>query len=156
MSKFCQIWSHSSYANVKCIFYFFDPYKSHQSSGGEEWFQKKYLQHSYCHCDCGQSYKHYTTVIYDDRVFFFKKMDQPRPLFCLFLVFSNKHHYNCYNKYMWKNVHPVYGTGIQNMSLLPGHDFCFKSWSICFQKHPSLYARKEDNWKYVVLMKIYK
>ena len=28
------------------------------------------------------------------RVVFFKKMGQPRPLFRLFLVFSNKHHYN--------------------------------------------------------------
>ena len=52
------------------------------------------------------------------------KMGQPRPLFSLFLVFSNKHHYNFYNKYVWKNVHPVYCTGIrthdlQNMSLFP-------------------------------------
>ena len=50
-------------------------------------------------------------------------MDQPRPLFHLFLVFSNKH-YNFYNNYMWKNVHPVYGAGIQthdlwNVSLFP-------------------------------------
>ena len=29
-------------------------------------------------------------------------MGQPRPLFRLFSVFSNKHHYNFYNKYMWK------------------------------------------------------
>ena len=28
----------------------------------------------------------------------FFKMGQPRPLFCLFSVFSNKHHYNFYNK----------------------------------------------------------
>ena len=34
---------------------------------------------------------------------FLKKiMGQPRPLFCLFSVFSNKHHYNFYNKYIWK------------------------------------------------------
>ena len=33
---------------------------------------------------------------------FFLKNGQPRPLFCLFLVFSTKHHYNFYNKYMWK------------------------------------------------------
>ena len=50
-------------------------------------------------------------------------MDQPRPLFRLFLVFSNKH-YNFYNKYMWKIIHPVYGAGIQtydlqNVSLFP-------------------------------------
>ena len=31
-------------------------------------------------------------------------MGQPRPLFQLFLVFSNKHRYNFYNKWMWKNV----------------------------------------------------
>ena len=54
---------------------------------------------------------------------YFLKMGQPRPLFRLFLVFSNKH-YNFYNKYMWKNVHPVYGPGIRthelwNMSLFP-------------------------------------
>ena len=40
----------------------------------------------------------------------------------LFLVFSNKHYYNFYNKYVVKNVHP--GAGIQNhdlqnVSLLP-------------------------------------
>ena len=40
-----------------------------------------------------------------------------------FSVFSNKH-YNFYNKYLWKNVHPVYIAGIQthdlkNMSHLP-------------------------------------
>ena len=33
---------------------------------------------------------------------FFKKMGQPRPLFRSFSVFSNKHHYNFYNKYIWK------------------------------------------------------
>ena len=43
--------------------------------------------------------------------------------FRLFSVFSNKQ-YNFYNKYMWKNVHPVYGAGIQthnlqNVSLFP-------------------------------------
>ena len=51
-------------------------------------------------------------------------MDQPRPLFPLFSVSSSKHHYNFYNKYMWKNVHPVYGAGIRthdlwNVSLFP-------------------------------------
>ena len=55
---------------------------------------------------------------------FFKKMGQLWPLFHLFLVFSNKHYYNFYNKYMWQNVDPVYDTGIrthdlQNMSLFP-------------------------------------
>ena len=39
-----------------------------------------------------------------------------------FFVLANKH-YNSYNKQMWKNVHPVYSTGIRshdlwNMSLL--------------------------------------
>ena len=41
-----------------------------------------------------------------------------------FRSFSNKHHNNFYNKYMWKNIHPVYGAEIRthdlrNMSLLP-------------------------------------
>ena len=38
-------------------------------------------------------------------------MDRSRPLFCLFSVFLIKQ-YNFYNKYMWKNVHPVYGARI--------------------------------------------
>ena len=47
----------------------------------------------------------------------------PGLFYCLFSVFSNKY-YNFYNKYMWKNVHPVYSVGIRthdlcNMSLLP-------------------------------------
>ena len=29
-------------------------------------------------------------------------MGQHRHIFCLFSVFSNKHHYNFFNKYMWK------------------------------------------------------
>ena len=50
-------------------------------------------------------------------------MAQPRPLFRLFSVYSNKH-YNFYNIYMWKNVHSVYSAGIQthdlqNVSLFP-------------------------------------
>ena len=42
---------------------------------------------------------------------------QPRPLFRLFFVFSNKQ-YNFYNKSMWKNVHPIYGAGIWTHNLL--------------------------------------
>ena len=38
-------------------------------------------------------------------------MGQPRPLFRLFLVFSNK-------QYNLKNVHQVYGTGIRTHDLL--------------------------------------
>ena len=39
-------------------------------------------------------------------------------------AFSNTQHYKFYNKYIWKNVHPVYSAGIrthnlQIMSLLP-------------------------------------
>ena len=49
---------------------------------------------------------------------FFKKMGQPRPLFHFFLVFSNKHHYNFYNKSMRKNFHPVYSAGIRTHNLL--------------------------------------
>ena len=46
-------------------------------------------------------------------------MDQPGLFF-----FKKKHHYNFYNKYMWKNVHPVFGAGIRtydlrNVSLFP-------------------------------------
>ena len=44
-------------------------------------------------------------------------MDQPLPLFHLFLVFSNKQ-YNVYNKSMRKNVHPVLGPGIWTHDLL--------------------------------------
>ena len=47
---------------------------------------------------------------------FYFKMGNPRPLFNLFSVFF-KRHYNFYNKFMWKNVHPVYGTGIQTHNL---------------------------------------
>ena len=57
-------------------------------------------------------------------VTFFKKMGNPGLSYRLFLVFSNKLHYNFYSKYMWKNVYPVYSAWIQthdlwNMSLLP-------------------------------------
>ena len=38
----------------------------------------------------------------------FLKMGQHRPLFRLYLVFSNKHNNNFYNNYMLKNVHPLY------------------------------------------------
>ena len=49
-------------------------------------------------------------------------MGQPQPLFRLFSVFQTNIT-NFYNKYMWKNAHPVYGAGIrthdlQDMSLL--------------------------------------
>ena len=69
-------------------------------------------------------------------------MGQPRPLFHLFSVFSNKHHYNSYNKYMWKKVHPVYGAGIwthdlRNVSLFPLRlDQCSRPRSNCYlSKH---------------------
>ena len=47
---------------------------------------------------------------------FFKK-GHSWPLFNLFSVFSKKH-YNFYNNIMWKNVHPVSGTGIWTYNLL--------------------------------------
>ena len=55
---------------------------------------------------------------------FFKKGANLGLFDLLFSVFSNKHHYNFYNKCLWKNVHPVYGAGIwtlnlRNLSLLP-------------------------------------
>ena len=43
----------------------------------------------------------------------FRNMGQPLALFRLFSVFSN----NFYNKFMWKNVHPVYGAGIRTHNL---------------------------------------
>ena len=51
-----------------------------------------------------------------------QKMVRPRPL--LFSVFSNKHQYNFYSNYVWKNVHVEYRAVIRthdlwNMSLLP-------------------------------------
>ena len=39
--------------------------------------------------------------------FFLKKMGHPRRLFSFIFVFSNKHHHNSYNKYMWKNDMPI-------------------------------------------------
>ena len=58
------------------------------------------------------------------RLSLFFKMRHPRPLFRLFSVFFKQTSKQFYNKLMWKNVQPVYGTGIrthdlQNMSLLP-------------------------------------
>ena len=56
---------------------------------------------------------------------FLKKENGPSLIYRLFLVFSNKHHYNFYNKYIHvKNVHLVDGDRIQtydlwNMNLLP-------------------------------------
>ena len=38
------------------------------------------------------------------------------PSFSFIFVFSSKHN-NFYNKYMWKNVHPVYGAGIRTHNL---------------------------------------
>ena len=45
---------------------------------------------------------------------FFLFLNGPTP--ASFSVFSNKHHYNFYNKYV-KNVHPVYGAGIRTHDL---------------------------------------
>ena len=44
-------------------------------------------------------------------------MGQPRPLFCLFLVFF-KQKIQFLQQINVKNVHPVYGTGIQTHDLL--------------------------------------
>ena len=46
-------------------------------------------------------------------VVFFQKMGHPRSLLCLFSVFFKQTSFNFYNKLIWKNVHPVYGTGIR-------------------------------------------
>ena len=48
---------------------------------------------------------------------YFLSNGQPRPLFRLFLVLSNKQ-YKFYNKSMWKNAHPVFSAGIQTHNLL--------------------------------------
>ena len=42
-------------------------------------------------------------------------MGQPQPLFCFFLIFSNKQ-YNFYNKSMWKNVQ------VSNQYMAPGFE----------------------------------
>ena len=54
----------------------------------------------------------------------FLKNGPTRPLFRLLSVFFKQTSIQFYNKLMWKNVHPAYGTGIrthnlQNVSLLP-------------------------------------
>ena len=60
------------------------------------WYWKQLLcQLSHSRCPGLRSYR-------DHNLLFLKKMGQPRPLFHLFSVFSNKHHYNFYNRYMWK------------------------------------------------------
>ena len=43
-------------------------------------------------------------------------MGQPQPLFVYFRSFQTNIT-NIYNKYMWKNVHPVYGAGIRTHDL---------------------------------------
>ena len=53
---------------------------------------------------------------------FFNKWAIPGIFFICFRFF--KQHYNNYNKYLWKNVHPVYSAesrthDLRNMSLLP-------------------------------------
>ena len=40
-------------------------------------------------------------------------MGHPRPLFMFIFVFFTNEQYHFYNKSMWKNVHPVYDTGIR-------------------------------------------
>ena len=48
----------------------------------------------------------------------FLKMGQPWPLFHLFSVFTKKHHYNFYNKYMLKmSIQYRYGAGIRTHDL---------------------------------------
>ena len=84
--------------------------------------------------------------------FFILKMGLPRPLFRLFLVFSNKQ-YNFYNKSMWRNVHSVYGAWIRTQDLsnmttrpgLPGVTSCPNVCKSCLNNiHNSLYL----NWSF--------
>ena len=49
--------------------------------------------------------------------FFYKKWAHPGLFDILFLVFSNKHHYKFYNKYIRKNIHLVYGAVIRTYDL---------------------------------------
>ena len=46
----------------------------------------------------------------------FSKMGPSLPLFYFIFVFSKKH-YIFYNKYRWRNIHPVYTAGIQTHDL---------------------------------------
>ena len=66
--------------------------------GDEDWIvpSKKLL----CLCYTRKNYA--THEWHNIIVVWLLKMGQPRPLFCLFSVFSNKHCYNFYNKSMWK------------------------------------------------------
>ena len=65
------------------------------------------------------------TLIYEAKSYiltFFKNGPTPASFSFIFGLF--KQTTNFYNKYMWKNVHPVYGAGIQthnlrNVSILP-------------------------------------
>ena len=61
------------------------------------------------------TYKNCRFSRYPPKMSFFKKMGQPRSLFCLFLVFSSKQ-YN-FSTNQCKKVHPVYGTRIQTHNL---------------------------------------
>ena len=56
----------------------------------------------------------------------------PSLFYCLFLICSNKHHYNFCNKFMWIKVHPVYCARIRthNLSLLPLPLDSFVYWTI--------------------------
>ena len=59
-----------------------------------------------------------------NRKYVFFKCANPDLFYRSFSIFSNKHHHDFYNKYMWKNVHLVFGARIRthnlwSMSLLP-------------------------------------
>ena len=51
------------------------------------------------------------------RSYSFQKVGQSRPLFVYFRSFSNKQ-YKFYNKYIWKNVHPISGARIRTHNFL--------------------------------------
>ena len=58
--------------------------------------------------------------------------------FSFIFVFSNIY-YNFYNKYMWNNVHPEYGAGIQthdlqDMSLPHNHKTRGKSYKTLYDR----------------------
>ena len=56
------------------------------------------------HCPCLNISKYFVCTKDFKSISILFKMGQPRPIFHLFLVFSNKRRYNFYNKSMWKNV----------------------------------------------------
>ena len=77
----------------------------------------------------------------------FRNMGQPLALFRLFSVFSN----NFYNKFMWKNVHPVYGDSKTVFALIG-----YLLFVVCFYpfvwRDNSAPLMKRDNYQFRILI----